>query len=192
MRAILIILALVFSSTVTAFPSRNNAECQLCHSDALDGVISDPSDISLGIEDSATVTFALTVPTGADAAIALIGLADSGLDVTIDNPNDWTLWDDTGSSATDPVTPFYTSDFINGTTTYAFDFTIGTGATIGDYLIDIKVGISGGRSDITESFLVSVVPPSEIPVPAAAWLFGSGLIGLVGVARRRKPMVSQN
>ena len=27
---------------------------------------------------------------------------------------------------------------------------------------------------------------SEVPVPAAVWLFGSGLIGLVGVARRRK------
>ena len=27
---------------------------------------------------------------------------------------------------------------------------------------------------------------SVIPVPAAAWLFGSGLLGLVGVARRRK------
>ena len=26
---------------------------------------------------------------------------------------------------------------------------------------------------------------SQIPVPAAVWLFGSGLIGLVGVARRR-------
>ena len=26
----------------------------------------------------------------------------------------------------------------------------------------------------------------EIPVPAAVWLFGSGLLGLVGVARRRK------
>ena len=30
----------------------------------------------------------------------------------------------------------------------------------------------------------NVTPP--IPVPAAVWLFGSGLLGLVGVARRRK------
>lgn len=29
-------------------------------------------------------------------------------------------------------------------------------------------------------------PPSAVPVPAAVWLFGSGLIGLVGVARRKK------
>lgn len=28
--------------------------------------------------------------------------------------------------------------------------------------------------------------PAVIPVPAAVWLFGSGLLGLVGVARRRK------
>ncbi len=27
---------------------------------------------------------------------------------------------------------------------------------------------------------------SAVPVPAAAWLFGSGLLGLVGVARRRR------
>lgn len=29
--------------------------------------------------------------------------------------------------------------------------------------------------------------PSAVPVPAAAWLFGSGLIGMMGVARRAKP-----
>jgi hypothetical protein len=34
--------------------------------------------------------------------------------------------------------------------------------------------------------LVAVGPPSEIPVPAAVWLFGSGLLGLVGIARRKK------
>ncbi|MDB4516177.1 VPLPA-CTERM sorting domain-containing protein [Crocinitomicaceae bacterium] len=30
------------------------------------------------------------------------------------------------------------------------------------------------------------ITPSAIPVPAAVWLFGSGLLGLVGVARRKK------
>jgi hypothetical protein len=38
--------------------------------------------------------------------------------------------------------------------------------------------------DMTSMTLDSVVP--AIPVPAAVWLFGSGLLGLVGVARRRK------
>jgi hypothetical protein len=29
-------------------------------------------------------------------------------------------------------------------------------------------------------------PPSGIPIPAAVWLFGSGLVGLIGIARRKK------
>ena len=31
-----------------------------------------------------------------------------------------------------------------------------------------------------------LVRPTVVPVPAAVWLFGSGLIGLIGVARRKK------
>ena len=33
---------------------------------------------------------------------------------------------------------------------------------------------------------ISVESVSAVPVPAAAWLFGSGLLGLVGVARLKK------
>jgi hypothetical protein len=34
--------------------------------------------------------------------------------------------------------------------------------------------------------LTASVSPSTVPVPPAAWLFGSGLLGLVGIARRRE------
>lgn len=33
---------------------------------------------------------------------------------------------------------------------------------------------------------LTLAAPSAVPVPAAVWLFGSGLLGLVGVARRKK------
>lgn len=36
------------------------------------------------------------------------------------------------------------------------------------------------------NFLVNNSVPSPVPVPAAAWLFASGLLGLVGLARRRQ------
>jgi hypothetical protein len=39
-------------------------------------------------------------------------------------------------------------------------------------------------SDVFYSFNGSVTP--AVPVPAAAWLFGSGLVGLASVARKRK------
>lgn len=32
----------------------------------------------------------------------------------------------------------------------------------------------------------STVPVEPVPIPAAIWLFGSGLIGLIGIAKRKK------
>ena len=37
----------------------------------------------------------------------------------------------------------------------------------------------------TGSYLVAL-PVSAVPIPSAVWLFGSGLLGLVGVVRRKK------
>ncbi|MCP9468698.1 MAG: VPLPA-CTERM sorting domain-containing protein [Nitrospira sp.] len=47
--------------------------------------------------------------------------------------------------------------------------------------------VLGGRADLTstgaaKNFIASV---SVVPLPAAAWLFGAGLVGLAGMARRR-------
>ena len=43
--------------------------------------------------------------------------------------------------------------------------------------------------EIVDSFTFDLLDSgqtSPVPVPAAVWLFGSGLIGLIGVARRKK------
>ena len=42
------------------------------------------------------------------------------------------------------------------------------------------------NTQYSERYELDIVNTTVIPVPAAVWLFGSGLLGLVGVARRRK------
>lgn len=53
--------------------------------------------------------------------------------------------------------------------------------------------INGGTTETTArrdldftNISYAVWEVSAVPIPAAAWLFGSGLLGLVGVARRKK------
>ena len=51
---------------------------------------------------------------------------------------------------------------------------------LGEYNFGISVGQSGwGVENVRMDVQV-------VPVPAAVWLFGSGLLGLIGVARRKK------
>jgi len=60
-----------------------------------------------------------------------------------------------------------------GTASYAiFDFSTTEGPR---YILDNFSGTFGSTEDITPA-----------PVPAAVWLFGSGLLGLIGITRRKK------
>jgi len=50
-------------------------------------------------------------------------------------------------------------------------------------------GLPGAYDDNDGQYLVSIgvnEPPPAVPVPAAVWLFGTALIGLLGFGRRRK------
>ena len=64
---------------------------------------------------------------------------------------------------------------------FSFDFTADAGTSL---------LVSGSYTDsnfLDAPILLSTLATvSAVPVPAAAWLFGSGLIGLIGVARRKK------
>jgi hypothetical protein len=44
-----------------------------------------------------------------------------------------------------------------------------------------------GRNCTTSAFFAGSMPASQVPIPAAVWLFGSGLIGLAAMTKRKKP-----
>lgn len=65
-----------------------------------------------------------------------------------------------------------------------------------DYSWDIAATLSNSspissltvilRESEISSMSITYNPVTTVPVPAAVWLFGSGLIGLAGIARRKK------
>lgn len=74
---------------------------------------------------------------------------------------------------------------------FYFARTTGTGSTTAQSN-KTQFGNTTGYATVTleadGDFVYSLAgaPVSEVPIPAAAWLLGSGLFGLVGMARRRK------
>lgn len=74
----------------------------------------------------------------------------------------------------------------------SFSYNAGSGpitCNIGDWCHALKVYDNLGGKSPNSSLYTSydnAFYSSVVPVPAAVWLFGSGLIGLIGVARRKK------
>ena len=104
----------------------------------------------------------------------------------LNNGNIWTSWVDyngashlldvrlaqgAGASRPDTAQLSYSLDLAGtlGTTSPYFGFTSGTGGAWGNHDI-----------------LSWQLQPLAVPLPPALWLFGSGLLGLVGIARRMK------
>lgn len=69
---------------------------------------------------------------------------------------------------------------VAGTVTANGDSFTGDAAWIWAYTFDIA---DGDTFSISKSMLLDT--PAVVPVPAAVWLFGSGLLGIIGIARRR-------
>lgn len=74
---------------------------------------------------------------------------------------------------------------------FYFARTTGTGSTA-VAATKVQYGNTTGFATVTLEadgdfvYNLAGAPVSEVPIPAAAWLLGSGLIGLAGMARRRK------
>jgi len=81
-----------------------------------------------------------------------------------------------GTTGIDVVMVWDVIDNGDGTTSYISTDWDNNGV-LGAGMIDGPFGGFSANFDMTTS---------EVPVPAAVWLFGSGLIGLAGIARRRK------
>ena len=90
---------------------------------------------------------------------------------------------DLGDFLGDDTYTYYSSDEQIAATTGA-GLLYGAGAALGGLCLSgLECGIvnNDGAGDYTYEMVVV----SSVPVPAAVWLFGSGLVGLIGVARRK-------
>ena len=132
-------------------------------------------------------------------ADGVIELRNSGAQgITVDLKLDW-LW--STSATTDGFPPFNefadTSVFMNIFVDSATDIDIVDEFFLaplnylegdaGNYLFDLLIP-AGGMLTVDMFMVVTgegITQAQVIPVPAAVWLFGSGLVGLIGVARRK-------
>jgi len=157
-------------------------------------------------EQDSTVTFAADIngllqPQGSAANTDLflgIKVSEVGYGIIEDWRLNWDKFDvlNTGGLLSESLS-FSTSQIFGGSE-YKVQFTlIGTAAGDDGALLDLSntacFGVNADSGSITLASGVLTNPELStgcsspvVPVPAAAWLFGSGLLGLVGVARRKK------
>jgi hypothetical protein len=120
------------------------------------------------------------------------------------------IWLFNNDGSLDPVDLIAENDDSNNTfgdgSTSTLDSYLSVSLGAGNYILAIGSCCDFGASDIIDGLQYEFPSPtpvasesalfyqlttsnniSAVPIPAAIWLFGTGLIGLVGIARREKP-----
>jgi hypothetical protein len=101
---------------------------------------------------------------------SLISFLTQNMGLGSSNPLDMKVYDITGGGMTE-LGSVSVADLSMGSVSVAM-------AALGDYLIEI----SGTAAGVAPDYTLEV---SAVPVPAAIWLFGTALIGLVGFNKRK-------
>jgi hypothetical protein len=130
----------------------------------------------------------------------VVPLTDAEVDI-FDSTNDGGPWDDPDGGGFSDRGVLSAPGFLEGFQVGLFPFPTGfSGNTLLGTLTFTAIGAVGSSTSITVAQNTSITggtwsPPIDtyipgevavVPIPAAVWLFGSGLLGLVGVARRRR------
>ena len=143
---------------------------------------------ALGTQDGGGWTIA-TATDAIDFTRAFLGgttyCAHDGTSVTISGCGTDTSWTDgmMGASFDTNLDYFWFLDNSGDADMIRINSSTGM-VSISDYNIaGTDYYSAGGYPDLAISWLLT--RPTAVPVPSAVWLFGSGLVGLIGVARRK-------
>jgi hypothetical protein len=152
------------------------------------------------VHGNGTITASVAVTGGTIDAGNSIGALTIDGDFNFDGGTLVTEIGGTGAGEFDLITVTGNSSLLSGTLEFAF--VDGFTASLGDEWLFLAGNVTGSLENII--FNYNGVPPGlnfivsktvtglklsavqAVPVPAAAWLMASGLIGLAGIARRKK------
>ncbi len=129
---------------------------------------------------------------------------DGYIDIALGNNDAWvdtgTTWNtDSGNHGSAIDSQLVTANDLNSYISWDISAIDSAEFTVDNYLTFYLFGSVTGQNwhdfqplenyDSHEAFLSIDYTVSAVPIPAAVWLFGSGLLGLVGLSRRNKVTV---
>ena len=159
-----------------------NWDLQVAWADSLD---------TLGFDDwrLASMSVSAGVPTGTTDSVVDCS-AESEL-LCRDNELGYMFYQNMGGSFNDDKTGTQTVDGVEltGVQSFYWSGTAYAPNPINAWAFDFSDGVQFNGDKIDpggHGWAVRAGDVSAVPVPAAVWLFGSGLLGLVGMARRKK------